>query len=73
MTRLPMETIEDLHRQLAGDPVTEERVLRYIRHHWNARSLAWLPERVAKAVLERPGKFLAACKVHAEEGGLMFV
>jgi hypothetical protein len=48
-------------------------VLRYIRHHWNARSLAWLPERVAKAVLERPGKFLAACKVHAEECGPMFV
>ena len=64
--RLPMETVQRLHRSVGGDPIIEEFVLRFIGVHWNARSLFHLPVKVAHQILQRPADFIRAAKQHFE-------
>lgn len=66
MTRLPVDLVRLLDRKLAGDPVTEEAVLAFIRERWGARSLFWLPRPVADAIRARPADFLRAARRHAQ-------
>ena len=56
--------VERLHRVLGGDPMTEDAVLRFIAARYGARSLFFLPAKVAAAILKRPGDFLRAVKTH---------
>jgi len=62
MRRLPVNRVESLHRVLAGDPVLEDLVLRFIEHRYGAPSLLYLSERIAKEILGRPGDFRRAVK-----------
>ena len=62
MQRLPVNRVESLHRVLAGDPVLEDLVLRFIGERYGAKSLLYLNEGVAKAILKRPEDFRRAVK-----------
>jgi hypothetical protein len=62
MRRLAVSKVESLHRVLAGDPVLEELVLRFIEQQYGAASLLYLSEVVAKEILRRPGDFRRAVK-----------
>ena len=62
--RLLPRDVERLHRVLGGDPVTEETVLRFIAARYGARSLVFLPTKVAAAILKRPSDFLRAAKMY---------
>jgi len=64
--RLTAFTVERLHTLLGGDPRTEEMVLTFIRHQYDAPNLTMLPEQVAVQVLRRPADFLQAVKRHCE-------
>ena len=64
--RLPVQTVERLHRSVGGDPLTEELILRFIDLHWGARNLLRLPPTVAAEILKRPADFIRAAKQHFE-------
>lgn len=65
-TRLPVQTVERMHRLIGGEAQTEMMVLRFIADRYGVSSLVYLPERVARQVLLRPGDFLRAVKKHCE-------
>jgi hypothetical protein len=65
-TRLPVATVQRLERLLGGDPVTEDRVLRFIAAQYGAKSLLYLPPHVSAAVLKRPTDFIAAAQRHQQ-------
>ncbi len=62
--RLPASNVDELHRVLAGDPLTEELVVRFIGARYGARSLFFLSPKVAAEIRYRPGDFLKAAKLH---------
>lgn len=64
--RLPVQTVERLHRLLGGDARVEEMILRFIADRYGARSLLYVPPHVAKEVLKRPADFIQAAKNHCE-------
>jgi hypothetical protein len=51
---------------VGGDPVVEEQVLRFIAHQYGARSLVYLPPKVANEIRKRPAHFLRAAKRYCE-------
>jgi hypothetical protein len=64
--RLPVQTVERLHRLLGGEPFSEGIVLRFIRERWGARSLIYLPPAEAARALANPTGFLSEAKAHCE-------
>jgi hypothetical protein len=64
--RLPVQTVERLHRLLGGNPVTEDQVLRFIGARYGAENLFCLPQHVAAEVLKRPSDFVRAAKRYCE-------
>jgi hypothetical protein len=64
--RLPVQMVERLHRVIGGDARAEEMILRFIDERYGARSLIYLPAKVAKEVLRRPADFIQAAKNHCE-------
>ena len=64
--RLSVQTVERLHRLLAGDPRVEGMILQFIADKYGARTLLHLPVPVAKAILKRPADFIQAAKNHCE-------
>lgn len=64
--RLSVQTVERLHRLLAGDPRVEGMILQFIADKYGARTLLHLPEQVARAILKRPADFIQAAKNHCE-------
>jgi hypothetical protein len=64
--RLPVQTVERLHRVLGGDARLEEMILQFIAVRYAAQDLLQLPPHVASAILKRPADFLAAVKLLAE-------
>lgn len=64
--RLPVQTVEHLHRLLGGDPRLEAMVLRFIADKYGARNLLFLPPKVAVEVIRRPADFLRAVKEYCE-------
>ena len=64
--RLPVQTVERLHRLLGGDVQGEGMILRFISDRYGARDLLHLPTKVAAAALQRPGDFIRAVKEHCE-------
>jgi hypothetical protein len=63
---LPLGTVQRIERLVGGDPVTEDRVLRFIDARYGARSLVYLPPRVAAQVLKRPADFIRAAKQYCQ-------
>ena len=63
-TRLPVTDVLRMERVIGGDPVTEGLVLDYIGAQWTAKSLFYLPPKVARAVAMRPADFLKVVKGH---------
>ncbi len=66
LERLPVATAARIERLVGGDPVTEERVLRFIADRDGARNLFYLPTRVAAQVMKRPADFIRAAKRYCE-------
>ena len=64
--RLPVQTVERLHRRLGGDARVEGMILRFIAERYGARDLLHLPANVAEAALQRPADFIRAAKEHCE-------
>ena len=64
--RLPVQTVEHLHRLLGGDARVEDMVLRFIADKFGAKSLLYLPPHVASQIIKRPADFLRAAKQHCE-------
>jgi hypothetical protein len=64
--RLPVQTVERLHRLLAGDAGLEDTILTFIAGRYGARSLIYLPARVAEQILKRPADFIRVAKQHCE-------
>jgi len=64
--RLPVQTVEHLHRLVGGDARTEEMVLQFIAAKYGAKNLLDLPAKVASNIIRRPADFLTAVKNHCE-------
>ena len=64
--RLPVQTVERLHRAVGGDARVEDMILRFIGERYRARSLFYLPEKIAGEVLKRPADFIRAAKQFCE-------
>ena len=64
--RLSVQTVELLHRHLAGDARTEAMIIRFIEHRYGAKSLLELPPHVAREVFKRPTDFIRAAKQFCE-------
>jgi hypothetical protein len=64
--RLPVQTVEHLHRLVGGDAHTEKMVLDYIRFRWEAKTLFGIPPKAAIQIIRRPADFLTAVKNHCE-------
>jgi len=64
--RLTASTVEGLERLVGGDAITEGLVLRFIAARYGARSLFYLPRRVAEQVLRRPTDFIRAAKQYSQ-------
>ena len=64
--RLSVQTVERLHRLLAGDPRVEGMILRFIADRYRARTLLHLPPHVAREILRRPADFIRAAKEYCE-------
>ncbi len=64
--RLPVATVLRIERLVGGDALTEGLVLRYIAKRHGARSLLYLPPKVAAAILNRPDAFLRTAKTFFE-------
>jgi hypothetical protein len=65
-TRLPVTTVQRIHRAVGGDPVVEEMILRFIANHYSAKNLFYLSHLVATAILKRPSDFIRAAKRFCE-------
>lgn len=63
---LTVAEVERLHGLIGGDPMTEEMVLRFIADKFAARSLVYLPTKVAAEALRRPADFIRAAKQHCQ-------
>ncbi len=63
---LSIATIERIERLVGGDPVTEERILRFIGARYGAKSLFYLPPFVASEILRRPADFIRGAKVFSQ-------
>ena len=63
-SRLGVDVVENLHRVLGGDPVTEDLVLRYLAERWRVGNLFLLPPEVAAAIRRNPAAFLATVREH---------
>jgi hypothetical protein len=64
--RVPVATVHRIERLVGGDPVVEERILEFIEARYGARSLAFLPRRVAAEVVKRPADFVRAAKLFTQ-------
>ena len=64
--RLSVQTVERLHRLLAGDVRVEGMILRFIADRYGAKNLLYLPPHVAKEILKRPADFIQAAKNYCE-------
>lgn len=64
--RLPVQTVERLHRAVGGDALVEEMILRFIADRYGSRNLCYLPSTVARAALKRPADFIRAAKQFCE-------
>ena len=64
--KLPVQTVERIHRLVGGDARVEEMILRFIADRYHAKSLIYLPPHVAKEILKRPADFIQAAKNHCE-------
>jgi hypothetical protein len=64
--RLPVATVQRIEQLVGGDPAEEEQILRFIAHRYGARSLVYLPPRVAAEVLKRSADFIRAAKAYCE-------
>ena len=64
--RLPVQTVERLHRLIGGDAQVEVMILRFIADRYEAKSLAGLAPHVAREILNRPADFIRAAKRHCE-------
>lgn len=64
--RLPVQTVEYLHRLIGGDARVEDMILRFIADRYGAKDLLHLPPHVAKQILKRPADFIRAAKQHCE-------
>lgn len=64
--RLPVQTVERLHRLLGGEARVEAMILRFIADRYRARNLFHLPPHVAKEIFKRPADFIRAAKQHGE-------
>jgi len=65
-TRLPVQTVELLNRQVGGDPRVEAMVLKFISDKFNSKNLFYLPPNVGAQIIKRPADFLAAVKQHCD-------
>ena len=66
MDRLPIEVVRRLEQALGGDPVTETMIVRFIGFRYGAKSLFYLPPKVAAEALRRPADLIRAAKAHCE-------
>jgi hypothetical protein len=64
--RLPVQTVECLHRLVGGDARMEAMVLQFIAVQYGVQDLLHLPPHIATAILKRPADFLTAVKHHCE-------
>ena len=64
--RLTVQTVELLHRLLAGDARTEAMIIQFIENRYGAKSLLELPQHVAREIIRRPADFIRAAKQHCE-------
>ena len=62
--RLTVSEVLRIEQVIAGDPVTEALVLRYILKECGARSLFFVPPAWATAIAQRPTDFLAKVRKH---------
>jgi hypothetical protein len=60
--RLSVQTVERLHRLLAGDVHVEGMILQFIADRYGAATLLHLPPHVAREILKRPADFIQAAK-----------
>ena len=58
--------VEHMERLIGGDRVTEAQVLQFIEAKYGAKSLFYLPPRVAREVLRRPADFVRAAKLYCQ-------
>jgi hypothetical protein len=64
--RLPVATVERLHRLLGGEARVETMILRFIADRFGAKDLLHLSPHVASEILKRPADFIQAVKNHCE-------
>lgn len=64
--RLSAEIVQEIETKIGGDPITEGCILDFIYCRYSAKSLLYLPGRVATEILNRPGDFIAAAKRHSK-------
>jgi hypothetical protein len=64
--RLPVGTVLRIERLVGGDPVTEDRILRFMGARYGARNLFYLPPHVAAQVCKRPTDFIRAAKQYSQ-------
>jgi hypothetical protein len=65
-SRLPVQTVEYLHRLVGGDARVEEMILRFIADKYGAANLFQIPPHVATQIVRRPADFIRAAKKHCE-------
>jgi hypothetical protein len=64
--RVPVATVERIHRAVGGDPLVEGMILRFIANQYSAKNLLYLSAHVAAQVLKRPADFIRAAKRFCE-------
>jgi hypothetical protein len=64
--RLSVGTVQRIERLVGGDPVTEDRILRFIGARYSAKNLFYLPPRVAAEVCKRPADFIRAARHYCQ-------
>ena len=64
--RLTGGMVHRIERLVGGDPVTEDRILRFIVARYGAKNLFYLPPHVAAEVCKRPADFIRAAKQYCE-------
>ena len=66
LNRLPATTVDYIHRLVGGDPVTEDRILRFIAAQYGAKNLFYLPPNAAAQVRKRPADFIRAANQYCQ-------
>ncbi len=66
MERVPVATVQRIERLVGGDPVTEDRILRFIGDRYSAKSLLYVPAHVAAEICKRPADFIRAAKRYCQ-------